>query len=959
MKVIPVVSRLSFSASPGLLIILFFCQYGAAQSFKKMAGGVIVYPAAVGEKDAKAVRVTVVTDRIIRVTASPSKEFAATKSLMVFPAKSSPVWKLVEKGNNVELQTERLNAVVSLNTGAVSFSEKDGELILKETPDGGRLFTPATVDGEKQFGLYQSFETEASEAFYGLGQHQEGIMNYRGESIELLQQNSDVAVPFLVSTKNYGILWDNYSISEVGDARKYESLSGLQLFDKKGNAGGLTASYFSRNAAGEDSVVTERTEAGINYPYLDNMRDFPAGYRLGSGDITWEGSIMPNVSGDHKFHLYSGGYIKVWLDGKLVADGWRQSWNPASTKWHTSLEKGKKYDIKIRWNPDGGESYLSLKYLSPLPGPDQNKFALSSEAGDQVDYYFVSGANMDAVIGGYRQLTGKATMLPKWALGFWQSRERYKTQDEILNTVAEFRKRGIGLDNIVLDWSYWKEDQWGSQEFDTSRFPDAAGMIKKLHNQYHTNFMISVWPKYYTNTANYAEMNAKGYLYKRNVELGRRDWIGQGYTSTFYDAYNAGARALFWKQINEKLYSKGVDAWWMDASEPDIHSNVNIEDRKDFMNPTALGNSTRYFNAYALQNAKGIYEGQRSVDPNKRVFILTRSAYAGMQRYAAATWSGDIGSRWRDMKNQIAAGVNFSMSGLPYWTMDVGGFAVEKRYEKPNEADKAEWQEQMTRWYQFGAFAPIFRVHGQFPYREIFNTAPDDHPAYKSMLFYNRLRYRLMPYIYSLAGMAYQNNYTIMRGLIMDFPKDGQVKNINDQFLFGPAFLISPVTEYKATSRQLYLPAGTGWYNAYSGGYETGGQTITADAPYERMPLFIKEGAIIPMGPVIEYTMQKQADTLMLFVYAGKDGNFSLYEDEGINYNYEKGRYSTITFNWNDEKQTFTVGQRKGSFTGMLTNRVIKVVKVNRQHPLPLDADANSSHTIRYSGNPVSMALAD
>jgi alpha-D-xyloside xylohydrolase len=510
----------------------------------------------------------------------------------------------------------------------------------------------------------------------------------------------------------------------------------------------------------------------------------------------------------------------------------------------------------------------------------------------------------------------------------------------------------------VEDWSYWKEDQWGSHEFDETRFPDASGMIKTLHEKYHTQFMISVWPKYYTNTANYATMNAKGYLYKRNVELGRRDWIGTGYTSTFYDAYNPGARTEFWKQINEKLYSKGVDAWWMDASEPDIHSNLSIEERKDFMNPTALGNSTKYFNAYAFENAKGIYEGQRSVDPNKRVFILTRSAYAGMQRFAAATWSGDVGARWNDLRNQVSAGVNFSMSGLPYWTMDIGGFAVEKRYENPNEADKAEWQEQMTRWYQFGAFAPIFRVHGQYPFREIYNTAPDDHPAYKSMLYYNRLRYRLMPYIYSLAGQAYQKDYTIMRGLAMDFGKDEKVKNIDDQFLFGPSLLVSPVSQYKATSREVYLPAGKGWYNAYDGAFANGGQTISAAAPYERIPLFVKAGAIIPMGPAIQYTMEKQPDTLTVFVYTGANGSFTLYEDEGLTYDYEKGSFSTISFTWNDAAKTLTIGDRKGNFRGMLYSRTIRIITVDKEHPQSLDADAPAMQTITYNGKTITAKQA-
>ena len=288
--------------------------------------------------------------------------------------------------------------------------------------------------------------------------------------------------------------------------------------------------------------------------------------------------------------------------------------------------------------------------------------------------------------------------------------------------------------------------------------------------------MISVWAKFYEGISAYNEFDKNGWLYKRNIAKRQRDWIGKGYVSTDYDAYNPAARKGFWDLINKKLYSKGVDGWWLDASEPDIASNLDVKDRKELMNPTFLGSATQYFNAFPLQNAKAVYEGQRATNPNKRVFILTRSAFAGSQRYAAATWSGDIASRWEDMKAQIPAGINFSMSGIPYWTMDIGGFALEHRYERPDSANLAEWREQITRWYQFGSFVPIFRVHGQFPYREIFNVSPPDHPAYKSMLYYDKLRYRLMPYIYTLAGMSYHNDYTIMRGLIMDYEKDEKCK---------------------------------------------------------------------------------------------------------------------------------------------------------------------------------------
>lgn len=390
----------------------------------------------------------------------------------------------------------------------------------------------------------------------------------------------------------------------------------------------------------------------------------------------------------------------------------------------------------------------------------------------------------------------------------------------------------------------------------------------------------------------------------------------------------------------------------MDASEPDILSNTSPEKRKDQMTPVSAGITAEYINAYGLENAKGIYYGQRSVDPAKRVFLLTRSGFAGSQHYAASIWSGDIASRWSDMKAQISAGLNFSLSGLAFWTMDIGGFSVEKRYEKPNEADLEEWRELNTRWFQFGAFAPLFRVHGQYPFREVYNIAPEDHAAYKSMLFYNKLRYRLMPYIYTLAGMTYHKDYTIMRGLIMDFGKDAKVNNIGDQFMFGPSILVNPVYNYKARSRSLYLPAGQGWYDLYSSKYYNGGQQITADASYERMPLYVKEGSIIPFGPALQYTAEKPADPITLYVYTGKDATFTLYEDENTTYGYEKGAFSNIPITYNQAKKQLTIGKRQGSFPGMINNRTFNIVWVNKSQPKELDFDELGKN-VRYNGNAV------
>ncbi|UKT62971.1 TIM-barrel domain-containing protein [Pedobacter mucosus] len=940
--------KLYFTVTAASFFLLPLLSFSQNIPYQKTDNGIIIQPESNSASIGKQIKIEVISDRIIHAIISPTSNFSLEPSLMVIPVKSKPTYSVTEETNYVQLKTQSLIVEVNKHSGQIKYQDLSGKSILEEKNQGLRSFNAVSNDGEASYQIVQTFNSPKEEALYGLGQHQDDMMNYKGKQVLLLQNNTDVAIPFLLSNKNYGILWDNYSITKVGDIRDYQPLSSLKLFSKDGDQGWLTASY-SDKKTGQEFI--KRAESDIDYSFLSDMKKFPDGFKLDKELVKWEGRIASGYAGIHHFQVKYAGYIKIWINGELLVDKWRQAWNPGSAVVETEMLKDKKYDFKIEWLPDGGESYLALKCLTPIAEAEQNQYAFSSEAGDEINYYFVSGANADEVISGYRTLTGKAVLLPKWAMGFWQSRERYKTQEDLLGVVKAFRDRKIPLDNIVLDWQYWKPDSWGTHEFDKSRFPDAEAMIKTLHDHYKVRLMISVWPKFYSGNSNYDLMNKNGFLYKRNIIEGRKDWLG--FQSTFYDAFNPEARTLFWSLMNKSLYKKGIDAWWMDATEPDIHSNLPIYERKQIMSPTYLGSASKYFNAFPLQNSKGVYEGQRKENPNDRVFILTRSAYGGLQRYAAATWSGDIASRWEDMKSQISAGINFSLSGLPYWTMDIGGFSVERRYEKPNQTDLAEWRELNTRWYQFGAFVPLFRSHGQFPFREIYNIAPADHPAYKSMLFYNKLRYRLMPYIYALAGNSYQKDYTLMRGLMMDFGNDLNVKNIGDQYMFGPSLLINPVYKYGATNRKVYLPEGKGWYDLYAGNFVKGGQTITAKAPYNRMPIFVKAGAIIPYGPEIQYTTEKPADPITLYVYAGNNGEFSLYEDEVLNYNYEKGAFSTINFSYNEASKSLKIANRIGEFKGMMKNRTFNILLITPKKAKPLDFNQQPDKTIRYTGKEV------
>lgn len=916
--------------------------------------GVFVRPLSSAPGIPRLMRIEVLDDGIIHVTAGPQEEFFGDTSLCVIgPAAPAPAFTAVEEADTLVISAPLVRVRVALADGQVTFRDPNGNVLLEEVPGGGKSFKRIRIEGTFGYTLGQVFSSPPDEAFYGLGQHQSDEFNYKGLNEILYQYNTKVSVPFIVSDKNYGLLWDNYSLTRFGDPRDYMQMDLFTLYDDEGKAGGLTASYYTEGDTAR--VFVRRTESSIDYENLETVKNFPEGFQFYNSTITWTGEIEPKETGNYHFKLYYAGYTKLWIGDELVVpERWRTAWNPNTYKFSGKLEQGKRYPVRLEWKPDGGISYIGLKALSPRPAEEQASLSLSSEMGDQIDYYFIRGSNPDEVISGYRKLTGKAPIMPKWSMGYWQSRERYKSRTELLDVLREYRKRQIPIDNIVLDWSYWPVDAWGSHEFDPKYFPDPKGMVDSVHLM-NARIMISVWPKFYHTTDHYREFDNNGWMYRQAVDDSVRDWIGKGYIGSFYDPYSKGARELFWQQMKDHLYIHGFDAWWMDASEPDILSNASIEYRKKLSTPTALGPSTKYFNTYALLNAQGIYEGQRDADPDRRVFLLTRSGFAGLQRYSTATWSGDIGTRWEDMKAQISAGLNFALSGIPYWTFDIGGFCVENRYTRAAEGseDLREWRELNTRWFQFGAFCPLFRSHGQYPYREIFNISPAGTPAYKSMVYYNRLRYRLMPYIYSLAGMTWFNDYTIMRAMVMDFGSEAAVRSIGDQYMFGPSILVAPVYEYKARDRKVYFPSACGWYDFYSGQFIPGGRYLDVSAPYERLPLFVREGSIIPFGPEIEYTSQKPADPVTLFVYTGRNASFTLYEDEGVNYGYERGECTFIPFNYDEASGELTIGERQGQYPGMLRDRTFNIIWVTRINNIEFDPDMKPHATLSYDGSPV------
>ncbi|MBZ0295265.1 MAG: DUF5110 domain-containing protein [Anaerolineae bacterium] len=590
---------------------------------------------------------------------------------------------------------------------------------------------------------------------------------------------------------------------------------------------------------------------------------------------------------------------------------------------------------------------------------------LWTDVDDELDFYFIYGPEFDQIVQSVRQLTGKAPMLPRWAFGYIQSKEAYTSQTELIEVVEAYRERGLPLDCIVQDWKSWPQDLWGQKSLDPERFPDPQALTDELH-QLNARLMISIWPNMNPGGENWHEMRAEACL------------LGNQGT---YDAFQEKARALYWKQANEGLFSHGIDAWWCDCTEPfqadwmgahkpepEQRLLINTEEAKRYLDP-------EYINAYSLLHSQGIYEGQRQTTSDKRVANLTRSAYIGQQRYGTITWSGDVSATWDTLRRQIADGLNFCATGLPYWTTDIGAFFVKN---DPNlwfwngdfdlGVEDMGYRELYVRWFQYAAFLPMFRSHGTDTPREIWRFGNPGDPMYEALVKFLRLRYRLLPYIYSLAGMVTHKDYTMLRALPFDFRADPATYNIADQYMFGPAFLVNPVTEpmyFTAgsqviddapKSRSVYLPMGSHWYDCWTGQRCTGGQTIDAEAVLDTMPLYVRSGSIVPTGPNIQYADEQPHAPLELHIYPGQNGSFTLYEDEGDNYNYEQGQFATIQISWDDAARRLTLHERQGGYPGMPRSREFRIVICDGSNDQSV-SDGSAPGPILYDGYKISIDL--
>jgi len=854
---------MSFSKLPkaAILLSLVFITRpvlpAVRQSFSTSANGVTLQNAD------SSMSVEICSDRVVHILASPAKKMVDSRVPVTIRPCSGTQFKVSSDPQRVSIKTNSLKLEVDRKSLTVRFLNEAGQPILAEQTENGRTMTPIQVDSVPLYEVRQDFLLSPGEALYGLGQHQEGFLNVRDIPLELLQANTNIAIPFVVSTKGYGVLWNDAALTEFNPTTKTVEL------DEKGKG-------------------TFRTEAAGDYGFL------------------------LNGNGRAKLHLSIDGKKLIDITNMWVADS-------AGAKVH--LDTNTTYEISAE---TGGNTKLRVRVPS-------NTMGFRSDASRAVDYYFLYGPAPSDVVARYRELTGVAPLLPLWAYGFWQCRERYSSQQQILDTAAEFRKRNIPVDVLVQDWQYWGKYGWNAMKFDERYYPKPAELMSALHRD-NFHMVISVWGKFGAQTDVAKEFQNDGLVLRSAAATGEPGEPKE--TESWADLFNPKAQAVFWSDLDRGLFKDGIDGWWLDASEPE---GDPLKADTTFLGP---GRTVR--NAYPLFETSAVYKGQSAADENKRVVILTRSAFAGQQRNAIINWSGDISANWDTLKRQIPAGLNFGMSGFPYWTTDVGGF-FRPRDQYTSEA----YHELLIRWFEFGAFCPIFRVHGYQSETEMWKYGPEVEAALRK---YDGLRYRLLPYIYSDAWAVTKKGETMMMALPFVYPNDASVRDVDDQFLFGESLLINPVTEPGAERRRVTLPSGEDWYDFWSGKRFQGGQTIVADAPLDQMPIFVKSGSIVPLGPEIQYASQSR-DPLEVRIYGGKDADFQLYQDSGDGYAYERGERAVIYLHWNDKARELTVADRSGSFPGMPSKLELNFVLIGNAHGAGIENQQVHDQKTTYDGN--------
>jgi alpha-D-xyloside xylohydrolase len=729
-------------------------------------------------------------------------------------------------------------------------------------------------------------------------------------------------------------------------------------------------------------MTPEKTDFGIKQKgdeLILRSKRLMVSLNLNTGKVSFmtpgSGLLLPEIEAGCRFTDFNDAGVKTYSvyqafvldkDEAIYGLGQQQKGKMIQRNLTLNMIQGNTDDYIPFFISEKGYGLFWDNYSPTLFEDAPESTSFKSDVGDCIDYYFMYGGNADGVIARMRDLTGQVPMFPLWTFGYWQSKERYKSQDELVGVVKKYRELGVPLDGIIQDWQYWGSNYlWNAMEFLNADFYNPKKMVDDVHSM-HAHMIISIWNSFGPETKQYRELEKIGALmdFQTWPQSGSDKWPPiMDYPSgvRVYDPYNPQARDIYWNYLNKGIFSLGIDGWWMDSSEPD-HLDFKPS---DLDNKTYLGSFRKVRNAFPLMTVGGIYEHQRAVTSDKRVFILTRSAFAGQQRYAANTWSGDVTASWTALRNQISAGLNFSLSNIPYWNSDIGGFFL-TRFRK--KLDDAEYRELYVRWIQFGAFCPMMRSHGTDAPREIYQFGKKGDKVYDAIEKSINLRYSLLPYIYSAAWDVTANQSTMMRALVMDFPEDRNALDINDQYMFGKSILACPVTTAMYSkdtdedlnsigSRELYLPSGTDWFDFWTGEKLKGEQKVKKETPLDIIPLYIKAGSIIPFGPKVQYATEKKWDNLEIRIYDSANGAFILYEDENDNYNYEKGACSTIPFTWDNRKRTLTIGDRIGSFPGMIKERTFNIILVSENNGKGIGSVDNYDRVVTYSGKKVTVKL--
>lgn len=800
---------------------------------------------------------------------------------------ATPKYTIAETNEQITLTLERLSVIFNKSKEALTFKDQNGRVLLQEKA-GGRFMENSTVQGTTTHKVEQQFLSPKDEYLYGTGQFQDGYLNIRGLSRRLTQVNTQIAIPFVLSNKGYGLLWNNYGLTDFNPSDQSTQLTLLQ--DKS------------------ETVTVDATSTSGNKREVRQINAFTA-----SIDIPEDGeySLLLDV-GQRMARKH---YLSV--DGKNVIDI-NNIWLPPTTSVIIRMQKGK-HEIEVQ----GDKRDQPVVYWRKVT--DETTFR--SPVAQALDYTVFAGT-ADEVIGSYRELTGPTPMMPLWSLGYIHCRERYNTQQELLENAREFRQRKLPIDVIVQDWQYWGKYGWNAMQFDERRYPDPAAMVRELHDM-DMRLMVSVWSKIDPKSEVGKQATEKGYY------IPGSQWI---------DFFNPEAAAFYWSNFSERLLkSYHIDAWWQDATEPE---NDDLQKRR-INNGQMPGELLR--NVYPMYVNKTVYEGLRKDDPDRRTFILTRSGFSGMQRYAAATWSGDVGYDWETLRRQIAGGLSQMATGLPWWTYDAGGF-----FRPGDQYTNIEFHEQFLRWLQAATFFPLLRVHGYKSKTELWRYGKE---VERITAQYLDLRYRMLPYIYSQSAAVSFAGSTLMRPLVMDFPADYQALEQRHEFMFGPSLLVAPVTEGKVKKWNVYLPEyAQGWIDFWSGEKFNGGQTVTTGVTLDKIPLFVKAGSILPLGPEKQYASEDTDKPWEIRIYPGANATFTVYEDEGENYNYEKGKSATFQLTWKDAEKMLEISDRKGSFTGMKEERILNVTVVSSQQGTGLKV-ATPTQTITYSGKLLQVAF--